>query len=146
MVGLLQRVTSAQVAVDGDVIAGIARGLLVLVGIEPSDNEKTLERLLERILSYRVFPDENGRMNLSVRDVQGGVLFVPNFTLVADTSKGTRASFSASATPRRSEELYQRLVELARERYADVGSGSFGAEMRVSLTNDGPVTFWLQVR
>lgn len=130
----------------GDIIARIAGGLLVLVGIEPTDDEQTLQRLLERVLSYRVFPDQSGRMNLSVRDVQGGVLFVPNFTLVADTSKGTRASFSTSATPRRSEELYQRLIERAREHYADVGSGIFGRDMQVSLTNDGPVTFWLHVR
>ncbi len=146
MVGLLQRVTNAQVTVDGDVIASIASGLLVLVGIELGDNEQTLQRLLERVLGYRVFPDEKGRMNRSVCDVRGGVLFVPNFTLVADTSKGTRASFSPSATPARGEELYRLLVEYARERHANVGSGVFGRDMQVSLTNDGPVTFWLRVR
>lgn len=145
MVGLLQRVTSAQVSVAGSVVATIAGGLVVFIGLERTDDDSRLERLLERILTYRVFPDEQGRMNRSVQDVRGELLLVPNFTLVADTSKGTRASFTPAASPEHGETLFRRLLERARERHAGTQGGVFGADMQVSLTNDGPVTFWLRV-
>ncbi len=145
MIGLLQRVSSAQVAVDGTVVAAIERGLLVLVGVERGDDEVRAERLLERLLGYRVFPDDAGKMNLSVRDVGGGLLLVPQFTLAADTTKDARPSFSSAASPETGRALFDYLVARARARYAHVASGRFGADMKVTLTNDGPVTFWLQV-
>ena len=146
MIGLLQRVTRAEVTVDGAVIAAIGRGALVLIGVETGDGARHAERLLERILGYRVFPDEEGRMNRSLRDVQGGLLLVPQFTLAADTRKGTRASFSTAAVPETGQSLFEHLVAAARAGYPhDVACGRFGADMKVTLTNDGPVTFWLQV-
>lgn len=145
MIGLLQRVSSAQVAVDGTVMAAIERGLLVLIGVERGDDEVRAERLLERLLGYRVFPDEAGRMNLALRDVRGGLLLVPQFTLAADTTKGARPSFSSAASPETGRVLFDYLVTRARARYPHVGSGRFGADMKVTLTNDGPVTFWLRV-
>ncbi|MFQ5935360.1 MAG: D-aminoacyl-tRNA deacylase [Acidiferrobacterales bacterium] len=145
MIGLLQRVTSAQVTVGEEAIGEIGSGLLALIGIERKDNENHADRLLERLLSYRVFPDETGRMNRSLQDVTGGLLLVPNFTLVADTKKGTRASFTPAAAPADSKRLFDHLVDCARARYAVVQSGVFGAHMKVTLTNDGPVTFWLRV-
>lgn len=145
MIGLLQRVSNAQVAVDGAVMAAIERGLLVLVGVERGDDEVRAERLLERLLGYRVFPDEAGRMNLSLRDVKGGLLLVPQLTLAADTTKGARPSFSSAAPPETGRALFGHLVACAHARYPHVGSGRFGADMKVTLTNDGPVTFWLQV-
>lgn len=144
MIGLLQRVSAAQVAVDGAVVAAIGRGLLVLVGIERGDDRKRAERLVERILGYRVFPDRAGRMNLCLREVRGELLLVPQFTLAADTAKGTRPSFSSAADPALGRELFDHLVAHARERHPRVSSGCFGAHMEVSLTNDGPVTFWLR--
>ena len=145
MIGLLQRVSEARVAVDGVVVAAIGRGLLVLVGVEHGDDEARAERLLERLLSYRVFPDAMGRMNLSLRDIRGGLLLVPQFTLAADTRKGARASFSSAAPPESGRHLFEHLVIAARARYPSVGAGLFGADMKVTLTNDGPVTFWLRV-
>lgn len=144
MIGLLQRVTRASVAVAGREVGAIERGLLVLVGVQRDDGAAQAARLLERLLSYRVFPDEAGRMNLSLRDVGGGLLLVPQFTLAADTSSGTRAGFSAAAEPARARELFDVLVREARAAWPGTACGEFGADMQVSLVNDGPVTFWLE--
>jgi D-tyrosyl-tRNA(Tyr) deacylase len=146
MIALLQRVSEARVSVAGEVTGTIGRGLLVLLGVERGDGEAQAERLLERILTYRVFPDEEGKMNLSLRDIGGGLLLVPQFTLAADTHKGTRPSFTPAAEPQRGLHLFDYLLQRAWEFHPDVQSGRFGADMQVSLTNDGPVTFWLQVR
>lgn len=145
MIGLLQRVSAAQVAVDGVVVAAIDRGLLVLVAVERGDDRKRAERLAERILGYRVFPDGEGRMNLSLRETGGGLLLVPQFTLAADTTRGARPGFSSAADPALGRELFDCLVACARSRHPRVESGRFGAHMMVTLTNDGPVTFWLRV-
>ncbi len=144
MIGLLQRVSAASARVGGREVGAIGRGLLVLVGVQKTDGEAEAARLLERLLSYRVFPDEAGRMNLSLRDVQGGLLLVPQFTLAADTEKGTRAGFSTTADPARAKELFERLVREARAAWPSTAAGEFGADMQVSLVNDGPVTFWLE--
>ncbi len=144
MIGLLQRVTQASVSVAGETIGAIGPGLLVLVGVEKGDDEKRAERLVERLLSYRVFPDESGRMNLSLRDVGGGLLLVPQFTLAADTRKGTRASFTSAAPPEEGRRLFDHLVARARQAHQPVATGRFGADMQVALVNDGPVTFWLE--
>jgi len=143
MIGLLQRVTQAGVSVDGKSIAGIGRGILVLVGVEKSDTQENCLRLADRLLSYRVFPDHGGRMNLSVSDIDGGIMLVPQFTLAADTRKGTRASFTSAAAPESASLLFDRLVEEIQSRHARTASGIFGADMQVALVNDGPVTFWL---
>ncbi len=145
MIALLQRVSSAHVEVSEKTVGGIARGLLVFLGVERGDSETQADRLLDRILGYRVFPDVDGKMNLSVSDIEGGVLLVPQFTLAADTRKGMRASFTPAATPAEGERLFHYLLSRARLMHADVASGRFGADMQVSLTNDGPVTFWLRV-
>jgi len=144
MIGLLQRVSAASVRVGGRDIASIERGLLVLVGVQKEDGEAQATRLLERLLSYRVFPDEAGRMNLSLRDIGGGLLLVPQFTLAADTSGGTRAGFSTAAEPARARELFEVLLRQARAAWPRTAAGEFGADMQVSLVNDGPVTFWLE--
>lgn len=144
MIGLLQRVRSAQVEISGVVVGRVDTGLLVMVAVERGDREASAERLLERLLGYRVFPDQQGRMNLSVQDIGGGILFVPQFTLAADTASGTRPSFTPAAPPEHGKALYGYLVETAQKRHAEVASGVFGADMQVTLTNDGPVTFWLQ--
>jgi D-tyrosyl-tRNA(Tyr) deacylase len=146
MIGLLQRVTEARVTVAGENIAEIGAGLLVLVGVERGDGEAQADRLLERVLSYRVFPDGEGRMNRSLSDTGGGLLLVPQFTLAADTRKGTRPGFSTAAAPEDGERLFGYLVAQAGAAHAGVASGRFGADMQVGLTNDGPVTFWLQAR
>jgi D-tyrosyl-tRNA(Tyr) deacylase len=145
VIGLLQRVSKASVEVNGAVVGAIDRGLLVLVGVQRHDQERHAERLLERLLGYRVFADEAGKMNLSVRDVTGGLLLVPQFTLAAETNKGTRPSFSSAATPQQAKRLFDVLADLARERHPNVATGQFGADMKVALINDGPVTFWLEV-
>lgn len=145
MIGLLQRVSHAEVVVEGETVGAIGRGLLVLVGVEKGDDEATAARLLERLLGYRVFPDQDGKMNLSLRDIGGGLLLVPQFTLPADTRKGTRPSFSSAAPPELGKQLFDHFVTLARVQHSEVATGVFGADMKVSLTNDGPVTFWLQV-
>lgn len=145
MIALLQRVTSSHVTVDGQTVGAIARGLMVLVGVERGDTTAQADRLLERLLTYRVFGDANDRMNLSVQDIQGGVLLVPQFTLAADTSRGTRPGFSTAASPDEGRRLFDYLAAQARARHDDVATGQFGANMQVSLVNDGPVTFWLQV-
>lgn len=145
MIGLIQRVSEAEVKVDGNIVGQISRGLLVLVGVERQDDETTALRLLERILNYRVFSDAQGKMNLSLADIGGELLLVPQFTLAADTHKGTRPSFSSAAPPEKGAEQFAGFVKMARERHARVETGVFGADMKVSLINDGPVTFWLQV-
>ena len=144
MIGLLQRVLSARVEIEGRSAGAIGRGLLVLVGVERSDDESRADRLLERLLGYRVFPDAAGKMNLSVADIGAGVLRVPQCTPAADTDKGMRPSFTPAAAPEPGQRLFDYLVEHARARHALVEAGVFGADMQVSLTNDGPVTFWLE--
>jgi len=144
VIGLLQRVSQARVDMGGRCIGAIERGLLVMVGIQRADTETEAVRLLERVLGYRVFPDETGRMNLSLARVGGGLLLVPQFTLAADTRKGSRASFSGAAAPEVAQGLFLKLVELASARHQPMACGSFGADMQVTLTNDGPVTFLLE--
>lgn len=144
MIGLLQRVRCADVVVDGVEIAAIGAGLLVMVGVQRDDAEAQVQRLLDRLLAYRVFADAAGRMNRSLSDIKGGLLLVPQFTLAADTRSGTRAGFSTAAEPPRARALFEQLVALARVRWPHTGSGVFGADMQVSLVNDGPVTFWLE--
>lgn len=145
MIGLLQRVTQASVRIGGETVGAIEAGLLVLVGVERGDGEAQADRLLERLLGYRVFADEQQRMNLSVTDTGGGLLLVPQFTLAADTRKGMRPSFTPAAPPEQGERLFGYLLEQARRRHAPVAGGRFAADMQVQLVNDGPVTFWLQV-
>ncbi|MDX1509145.1 MAG: D-aminoacyl-tRNA deacylase [Woeseiaceae bacterium] len=144
MIALLQRCLEASVRVDDDIIASIGTGLLVLVAVHRDDEPKDIARLAERILGYRVFSDHDGRMNLSVRDISGELLLVPQFTLAADTRKGTRASFTRAAPPAMGEDYFTRLVAECRKSLQTVESGRFGADMKVSLVNDGPVTFWLE--
>ena len=145
MIALIQRVAEARVAVGGETVGAIGAGLLVLLGVERNDSEGEAARLAERVLGYRVFADSAGKMNLSLKETSGGLLVVPQFTLVADTNSGTRPSFSSGASPEEGERLYERFVQEIRGRYARVETGRFGAHMKVSLVNDGPVTFWLQV-
>ncbi len=145
MIGLLQRVDGASVEVDGREIARIDKGLLVLVGVERGDDEAVADRLLERLASYRVFADAAGRMNLSLTDAGGGLLLVPQFTLAADTAKGLRPGFSRAAEPAEAERLFGYMAKRAEKRLPGAQSGRFGAHMRVSLVNDGPVTFWIRV-
>jgi D-tyrosyl-tRNA(Tyr) deacylase len=144
MIGLLQRVSGARVVVDGETIGEIGRGLLVLVAVHRDDSERDIARLAERIAGYRVFPDEQGRMNRSIRDEGAGLLLVPQFTLAADTKKGTRASFTKAASPEMGKDYFERLVSACKVHLGNVETGSFGANMQVTLTNDGPVTFWLE--
>ncbi len=144
MIGLLQRVSTAQVRIDGVVVGAIDRGLLVFVGVERDDTETQADRLLDRLLAYRVFADAEGKMNRSVRDIGGALLLVPQFTLAADTRKGTRASFTPAAEPVVGRRLFDYLLERALREYPRVASGRFGSDMQVALVNDGPVTFWLQ--
>jgi len=147
LIGLLQRVSEASVTVDGLEIARIAAGLVVLLAVEPSDSEIEADRLLDRLTRYRVFPDPEGRMNLSLVDMGGSLLLVPQFTLAADTRKGLRPSFTAAADPETGRALFELAARRARHLLGTerVATGEFGAHMQVSLTNDGPVTFWLQV-
>ncbi len=145
MIGLIQRVTRADVSVNGEVVGAIERGVLALIGVRKGDDAAAAERLLERLLSYRIFPDAEGRMNLSLRDIgNGGLLLVPQFTLAADTHKGTRAGFSTAAAPELAKGLFDHLQTKARASQVTVATGIFGADMQVSLVNDGPVTFWLE--
>ncbi|MGZ3182611.1 MAG: D-aminoacyl-tRNA deacylase [Telluria sp.] len=145
MIGLLQRVGEAAVRVDGATVGAIGPGLMVLVCAERNDSEKEADALLAKLLSYRVFSDEAGKMNRSVTDVEGGLLLVPQFTLAADTRSGTRPSFTPAAPPAEGERLFNYFVRQARAKHGKVETGQFGADMKVSLINDGPVTFWLQV-
>lgn len=144
MIALLQRVSEAKVVVDGSTIGAVGRGLLVLVAVHREDTPREVARLAERILGYRVFPDDEGRMNRSLADIAGELLLVPQFTLAADTRKGTRASFTRAAAPEVGSDYFGRLVALCREQLATVETGEFGANMQVHLINDGPVTFWLE--
>lgn len=144
MIGLLQRVSEASVSVGGDRIAEIGPGLLVLVAVEPDDGPADVARLADRILTYRVFSDADGRMNLSLENAGGELLLVPQFTLAANTKKGTRASFTKAASPAKGREYFERLLTACRERLPGTASGEFGAHMQVHLVNDGPVTFWLE--
>jgi D-aminoacyl-tRNA deacylase len=146
MIGLLQRVTRADVVVDNETVGAIGPGLMVLVCAERNDSEKEADALLNKLLSYRVFADDAGKMNRSVTDTGGGLLLVPQFTLAADTQSGTRPSFTPAASPEDGRRLFNHFVEQARKRHGVVETGRFGAHMQVSLTNDGPVTFWLQVK
>ncbi|NEX64248.1 D-aminoacyl-tRNA deacylase [Noviherbaspirillum galbum] len=146
MISLLQRAARADVVVDGETVGAIGAGLMVLLCAERGDSEKEADALLGKLLSYRVFADDAGKMNRSVADVQGGLLLVPQFTLAADTRSGTRPSFTPAAAPADGQRLFDYFVAQARQRHARVETGRFGAHMQVSLTNDGPVTFWLQVK
>ena len=145
MIGLLQRVTEAAVSVDGAEIARIGPGLMVLVAVERGDDESNAERLLDRLVNYRVFADAEGRMNLSLTDSAGSLLLVPQFTLAADTANGLRPGFSRAAPPADGERLFGHLLRRAGARFPATQAGRFGAHMRVSLVNDGPVTFWLRI-
>lgn len=144
MIGLLQRVSEASVRVGDTEIAAISRGLLVFVAVVPDDTPRAVDRMAERLLTYRVFADQTGRMNRSVLDVDAGLLLVPQFTLAADTRKGTRASFTKAATPEQARTHFGALLDACRRKIPNTGSGEFGADMQVKLINDGPVTFWLQ--
>jgi len=144
MIALIQRVSEARVDVDDAVVGEIGAGLLALIGVQPGDGEAQTQRLLERILGYRVFADAEGRMNRSLTDTGGGLLLVSQFTLAADTRSGMRPGFSTAAAPAEAERWFNRLVELARQRHTGVETGRFGAHMRVRLVNDGPVTFRLE--
>jgi len=144
VIALLQRVTEASVTIGGRPRGAIGPGLVALIGVRPSDGAREGERLLDRILRYRIFGDEQGRMNRSVADLRGGLLLVPQFTLAANTTKGLRPGFSHAAPPEQARALFEALVARAHERHAPVESGVFGADMQVSLTNDGPVTIWLE--
>ena len=144
MIGLIQRVTHANVEVAGDRIANIDQGILLLLGVEKADTEQNAKDLLNKIINFRIFEDENKKMNLSLMNSGGALLVVPQFTLPADTKKGTRPSFASAAPPDLGVKLFDHFVVLARKQLLDVKTGKFGADMKVSLTNDGPVTFWLQ--
>ena len=144
MIALIQRVSGASVTVDSETVGAIGRGILALIGVQRGDTAASADRLLERVLTYRIFSDEQGKMNLSLRDIQGELLLVSQFTLAADTQKGTRAGFSTAAAPEDARRLFDYLLDRARAVHRTVASGSFGANMQVSLVNDGPVTFWLE--
>ena len=143
MIALLQRVSEAKVIVSGQCIASIDQGILALIGVQSGDNEDTAEQFISRIINYRLFADEEGKTNLSLIDIQGGLLLVPQFTLAANTKKGRRPSFTSAAPPELGKSVFQSMVDLARNRYAQVEAGHFGADMAVHLINDGPVTFIL---
>jgi len=146
VIALIQRVSRADVRVAERTTGAIARGILALIGVQRGDDARAAARLLERILTYRIFPDTEGRMNLSLREVGGGLLLVPQFTLAADTARGTRAGFSTAAAPQDARALFEHLLQQARAAHATVEAGEFGADMQVCLVNDGPVTFWLEAR
>ena len=143
MIALIQRVTNANVVVEEQIIGEIDQGILALIGVEKDDSFANADRLLERLLGYRIFSDQDDKMNLSVTDVGGGILLVPQFTLAADTRKGKRPSFSTAAPPQKGAELFDYFLSQAAQKYPQVAAGKFGADMQVSLCNDGPVTFWL---
>jgi D-aminoacyl-tRNA deacylase len=145
MIALIQRVSHARVEVAGEVVGAVHRGVLALIGVEAGDTDQIGRRLLDRILTYRIFSDDAGKMNLDLRQIGGGLLLVPQFTLVADTHKGTRPSFSEGAKPEVARALFAQLLADARAAHPTIAGGVFGADMQVSLTNDGPVTFWLRV-
>jgi D-tyrosyl-tRNA(Tyr) deacylase len=144
LIALIQRVAEARVRIAAETAGEIGRGVLALIGVERGDGEREAARLAERVLGYRIFPDAEGKMNRSLADIGGALLLVPQFTLAADTRSGTRPGFSTAAPPEEGRRLFDVLVTLCRERHPVVASGRFGADMQVSLVNDGPVTFWLQ--
>jgi len=144
VIGLIQRVSEASVSIDGSVVGEVNRGILLLLGVQKGDDQEKADRLLDKLLRYRIFPDPEGRMNLSLADIEGELLVVSQFTLAADTRKGTRPGFSSAATPADARELYEYFCEQAAARIA-TATGEFGADMKVALVNDGPVTFWLEV-
>ncbi len=144
MIALIQRVSRADVTVDSQTVGAISRGILALIGVRRGDDTVAADRLLERLVTYRIFSDEQGKMNLSLRDTQGELLLVPQFTLAADTHKGTRAGFSTAAAPDEARRLFDYFLGRARASHGSVAAGVFGADMQVSLVNDGPVTFWLE--
>ena len=144
MIGLLQRVTHASVTIDDNIVTSINSGLLVFIGIEKSDSELQARQLIKKIISYRIFADDEGKMNLSLKDINGGLLLVPQFTLAADTRKGLRPGFSDAAPPDQGKQLFEFLTDHANEQYSPVETGIFGADMQITLNNNGPVTFWLQ--
>ncbi len=146
MITIIQRVTTAKVTVNNQDISKIDTGIMALVAVEKEDTEKDAQRLLERILNYRIFADSDDRMNLSLRDINGGLLLVPQFTLAADTQKGNRPSFISAAPPEKGKELFDYLQQLAKQTYSKVEFGQFGADMQVTLVNNGPVTFTLRTR
>ena len=146
MIALIQRVLSAHVDVQDETVGQIGAGLLALVAVQPGDGEPQVQRMLDRLLGYRVFADAEGKMNRSLTDTQGGLLLVSQFTLAADTERGMRPSFTSAAAPEEGRHWYERLVELAKNRHSPVEIGRFGAHMKVHLINDGPVTFWLECR
>ena len=145
MIGLIQRVREASVSIDGEVRASAGRGMLVLVGFQRDDRPERLERFIERLLNYRIFPDAEGRMNLSLREIDGDLLAVPQFTLAADTRRGNRPSFTCAAAPEQGRALFEAFVERMQGTWPRSSFGRFGADMQVTLINDGPVTFWLEV-
>ena len=145
MIALIQRVTSAKVVIDDECVASIANGIVALIAVQEGDNPEKTKRMLTRLLNYRVFADDSGKMNLSILDVQGGLMLVPQFTLLADTNRGNRPSFSNNVPAEFGRRVFHELLSLAKQEYKDVQSGKFGADMQVSLINDGPVTFWLEV-
>lgn len=145
MIALIQRVRQASVAVDSTLVGEIGPGILALVGVEKGDTRRQADRLVERVLGYRIFGDDQGRMNLSLADTGGGLLLVPQFTLAADTRKGMRPSFTRAAAPEAGRTLFEQVLAAARAAHPDVAAGTFGAHMEVALVNDGPVTFWLRV-
>jgi D-tyrosyl-tRNA(Tyr) deacylase len=144
MLAVIQRVTNATVSVNQTIIGAIQQGILALIGIEKTDTEKQADRLLERILTYRIFNDSADKMNMSIKDIQGGLLLVSQFTIVADTKTGTRPGFSVAMAPEQSKLLFDYMVQHAKSNYLKVASGEFGANMQISLCNDGPVTFLLR--
>ncbi|MGB0223963.1 MULTISPECIES: D-aminoacyl-tRNA deacylase [unclassified Marinobacterium] len=144
MKGLIQRVSSASVVVDGNCVGEIDHGILLLLGVEKEDDRSKADKLLDKVINYRIFSDESDKMNLSLKNIEGELLVVSQFTLVAETSKGKRPGFSKGASPALGEELYNYFVEAANKTGLKVATGKFGADMKVSLTNDGPVTFWLE--
>jgi D-tyrosyl-tRNA(Tyr) deacylase len=146
MIALLQRVSHASVVVDGETTGAITAGLMVLVCAERGDSENEADALLNKLLTYRVFSDDAGKMNLSITDTQGGLLLVPQFTLAANTNAGTRPSFTPAAPPDVARQLFDYFVRQAKSKHSTVETGRFGADMKVSLTNDGPVTFWLETK
>ena len=144
MKGLIQRVSSASVVVDGNCVGEIDHGILLLLGVEKEDDRSKADKLLDKVINYRIFSDESDKMNLSLKNIEGELLVVSQFTLVAETSKGKRPGFSKGASPALGEELYNHFVEAANKTALKIATGQFGADMKVSLTNDGPVTFWLE--
>ncbi|PUA28092.1 MAG: D-tyrosyl-tRNA(Tyr) deacylase [Cellvibrio sp. 79] len=145
MLGLIQRVTSASVSVNHDIVGEIQQGILLLLGIQKTDTEETANKLIDKILAYRIFADADNKMNCNVQQIDGGILVVSQFTLAADTKKGLRPSFSSAAPPRQAQELYNYFVTQLHNKHKKIATGIFAADMKVSLVNDGPVTFMLEM-